>query len=83
MGESPDFNDRWNMLPPGPDFQRKVEEYMGTTDRNVTVLGCLPEYPLNETACKRFKEVGSGEWPDPVTDWCKKHFGVTLEKNAP
>jgi hypothetical protein len=78
--QSPDFNDCWNMFPPGPNFQKQIEEYMGTKDRNVTVLGCVPEYRLNEVTCHSFKKVGPGEWPGPVTDWCEKYFGVTLEK---
>lgn len=78
--ESPEFNDCWDIFPPGPAFDRQIAEYMGTTDRNVTVLGCQPLYHLNEAACNRFKKVGAGEWPDEVVVWCEKYFGVTLLK---
>lgn len=77
-GESPEFNDCWNIFPPGPDFDKQIEEYMGTTDRNVTVLGCQPLYHLNEAACSRFQKVGAGAWPDDVVAWCEKYFGVVL-----
>jgi len=76
--QSPDFNDCWNMFPPGPEFQRQLEEHMGTTDRNITVLGCVPEYRLDETTCRRFKEIGPGDWPQPVIEWCGRYFKVKL-----
>jgi len=79
--QSPDFNDCWNMFPPGPNFQAQLEEHMGTTDRNMTVLGCVPQYHLDDETCRSFKKVGPGEWPGPVINWCEKYFGVTL-KNA-
>jgi len=78
--DSPEFNNCWNMFPPGPDFQRQIEEYMGTNDRNLTVLGCLPLYPLDQKACSDFKSVGVGEWPDDVVDWCRKYFDIELSK---
>lgn len=77
--QSPDFNNCWDIVPPGPDFQQRLEEHMGTTDPNVTELGCIPLYHLNEAACYRFKMAGPAEWPRPVFHWCEKYFDVTLE----
>jgi hypothetical protein len=78
--QSPDFNDCWSLFPPGANFRAQIEKHMGTTDRNMTELACIPTYHLNEAACHSFKEVGPGDWPDSVVNWCEKYFSVTLEK---
>lgn len=78
--QSPDFNDCWSLFPPGPSFQEQIERHMGTTDPNMTELACVPLYHLNEAACRSFKKVGPGDWPDSVVNWCEKYFGILLKK---
>jgi len=77
--DSPDFNNCWRLFPPGPDFEKQMEEYAGTNDANVIELGCIPLYHLNESACQSFQKVGEGEWPPRVVDWCRRYFNVELK----
>jgi len=78
--DSPEFNNCWSLFPPGPAFQKQMEEYAGTNDPNVIVLGCIPQYRLDKEGCQKFKKVGAGDWPRAVVDWCGEYFDVTLRK---
>ena len=77
---SPNFNNCWQLFPPGPEFQRRLAEYARTDERNVVDLGCVPLYQLNEPTCRKFAEVGPGEWPDDVRNWCREKYGIQLEQ---
>jgi hypothetical protein len=79
---SPSFNSCWQLLPPGPDFQSRLAEYAGSHQPNAIELGCVPLYQLNESTCRKFAEVGPGEWPDDVSRWCRDRYAIQLQQTT-
>jgi len=73
----PAFNSCWTLFPPGPDFDRQINEYDGPSSPDELAAACLPSYPLDAETCARFAKAGHGDWPNDVRQWCQQ-CGVEL-----
>jgi hypothetical protein len=75
----PEFNSCWTLFPPGPDFDRQINEYDGPSSPEELAAACLPLYQLDADTCARFSKAGSGDWPGDVEQWCREKYQIRLD----
>jgi hypothetical protein len=79
--QPPPFNSCWTLFPPGPEFDRQIQEYDSPSSPEQLAAACLPTHQLDSETCMKFSMAGRGEWPNDVENWCREKYQIRLDTN--